>query len=62
MPWRQLSARREIDKVDTWFSLRYSPAYSEILWKQNIQAVSLWEVQVIISTLRNVYALQADVC
>ena len=62
MPWRQLSARREIDKADTWFSLRYSPAYSEILWKQNIQAVSLWEVQVIISTLRNVYALQADVC
>ena len=25
MPWRQLSARREIDKADTWFSLCYSP-------------------------------------
>ena len=62
MPWRQLSARREIDKVDTWFSLRYSPAYNEMLWKQNIQAVSLGEVQVISSTLRNLYALQADVC
>ena len=62
MPWRQLSARHEIDKADTWFSLRDSPAYNEMLWKQNIQAVSLGEVQVISSTLRNVYALQADVC
>ena len=62
MPWRQLSSRREIDKADTWFSLRYSPAYNEMLWKQNIQAVSLGEVQAISSTLRSVYALQADVC
>ena len=62
MPWRQLSARREIDKADTWFLLRYSHAYNEMQWKQNIQAVRLGEVQVISSTLRNVYALQANVC
>ena len=54
MPWRQLSARREIDKADTWFSLRYYPAYNEMLWKQNVHAIS--------STIRSVYALQADVC
>ena len=29
MPGRQLSARREIDKADTWFSLRSSPAYTK---------------------------------
>ena len=62
MPWRQLSSRREIDKADTWFSLRYSPAYNEMLWKQNVQAVRMGEVQAISSTLRSVYALQADVC
>ena len=62
MPWRQLSARREIDKVDTWFSLRYSPAYNEMLWKRNVQAVRMAEVEAIISTLRSVYALQTDVC
>ena len=62
MPWRQLSARREIDKVDTWFSLRYSPAYNEMLWKRNIQAARMGEVQAISSTLRSVYALEADVC
>ena len=52
----------EIDKADTWFSLRYSPAYNEMLWKQNVQAVRMGEVQAISSTLRSVYALQADVC
>ena len=62
MPWRQLSARREIDKADTWFSLRYCPAYNEILWKRNIEAVRIGEVHAISSTLRSVYALQADVC
>ena len=62
MPWRQLSARCEIDKGDTWFSLRYCPAYNEMLWKWNIQAVRVGEVQAISSTLRSVYALQADVC
>ena len=62
MPWRQLSTRREIDKADTCFSLRYSPAYNEMLWKRNIQAVRMGEVQAISSTLRSVYALQADVC
>ena len=61
MPWRQLSARREIDKADTWFSLRYSPAYNEMLWKQNVQAVRMGEVQAMSSTCRIVYALQADV-
>ena len=54
MPWRQLSASHGFDKADTWFSLRYSPPYNEMLWKQNVQAIS--------STLRSVYALQADVC
>ena len=62
MPWRQLSTRREFDKGDTWFSLRYCPAYNEILWKRNVQAVRMGEVQAISSTLRSVYALQADVC
>ena len=59
---RQLSARRAFYKADTWFSLRYSPAYNEMLWKRNVQAVRMGEVQAIISTLRSVYALQADVC
>ena len=58
----QLSSRREINKADTWFSLRYSPAYNEMLWKRNVQAVRMGEVQAISSTLRSVYALQADVC
>ena len=62
MPWRQLSARREIDKADTWFSLRYSPTYNEMLWKRNVQTVRMGEVHTISSTLRSVYALQADVC
>ena len=62
MPWRQLSPRREIDKADTWFSLRYSPAYNEMLWKRNVQGVRMREGQAISSPLRSVYALQADVC
>ena len=62
MPWRQLSSRRKIDKADTWFSLCYSPAYNEMLWKRNVQAVRMEEVETISSTLRSVYALQADVC
>ena len=62
MPWRQLSARREIDKADTWFSLRDSPAYNEMLWKLFVHAVRMGEVQAISPTLRSVYALQADVC
>ena len=39
MPCRQLSAGSQIDKADTWFSLGYSPAYNEKLWKRNAQAV-----------------------
>ena len=62
MPGRQQSARREIDKADTWFSLRSSPAYTEMLWKWNVHVVRMGEVQAISSTLRSVYALQADVC
>ena len=62
MPCRQLYVRREIDKADTWFSLRYFPAYNEMLWKRNVRAVRMGEVQAISSTLRSVYALQADVC
>ena len=62
MPCRQLSAGSQIDKADTWFSLRYSPAYNEILWKRNVQGVRMGEVQAISSNLRSVYALQADVC
>ena len=61
MPWRQLSKRREIDKSDTWFSLHNSPAYNELLWKRNVQAVRMGELQGISKTLRSVYALQADV-
>ena len=62
MPWRQPSARREFDKADTWFSLRYCPAFNEMLWKQTVQAVRMAEVKAMSSTLRSVYALQADVC
>ena len=62
MTWRQLSARPEIDKADTCFSRPYSSAYNEMLWKQNVQAVRMGEVQAISSTLRSVYALQADDC
>ena len=51
MSWRQLSSRRKIDKADTWFSLRDSPAYNEMLWKQNVQAVRMGEVQAISPTL-----------
>ena len=47
MPWRQLLARREIVKADTWFSLGYFPAYNEMLWTWNIQAVMMGEVQAI---------------
>ena len=47
MPGRQLSARREIDKADTWFSLRSSPAYTEMLWKWNVHVVRMGEVQAI---------------
>ena len=62
MPWRQLSARHEIDKADTWFSLRYCPAYNEMVWSSNAQAVRMGEVQATSSTLRSVHALQAYVC
>ena len=47
MPGRHLSARYEIDKADTWFSLRYCPGYNEMLWTWNIQAVKMGEVQAI---------------
>ena len=46
MPGRHLSARYEIDKADTWFSLGYSPAYIKMLWKRNVQAVRMGELQV----------------
>ena len=62
MPWRQLSAGSEIDKADTWFSLRHTRAYNEMLWKRNVQAVRMGEVQPTSSPLRSVHALQADVC
>ena len=45
MPWRQPSAGRETDKADTWFSLRYCPAYNEMLWKRTVQAVRMAEAQ-----------------
>ena len=47
MPCRQLSATHKIYKGDTWFSLCYCPAYNEMLWKRNIQAVRMGEVQAI---------------
>ena len=62
MPWRQLSASHGFDKADTWFSLRYSPPYNEMLWKLIVHAVRMGEVQAISPTLRSVYALKADVC
>ena len=62
MPLRQLSAGSQIDKADTWFSLRHTPAYNEMLWKRNVQAVRMGEVQAISSTHRSVYALQTDIC
>ena len=45
MPCRQVSARCEIDKADTWFSLRYCPAYNEMLWKWNIQPVRMEKLE-----------------
>ena len=51
MPCIQVSARREIEKADTWFSLGYCPAHNEILWKRNVQAVRMGEVQAISPTL-----------
>ena len=51
MPWRQPSAGRETDKADTWFSLRYCPAYNEMLWKQTVQAVRMAEAEAMSSTL-----------
>ena len=62
MPSRQLSARRDSDKGDTWFILRFSPIYNEMLWKPYFQVVRIGEVHAISSTLSNVYALEADVC
>ena len=62
MPWRQPSARCETDKADTWFSLRYCSSYNEMLGKQTVQPVRMAEVKAMSSTLRSVYALQADVC
>ena len=52
MPWRQPSAGRETDKADTWFSLRYCPAYNEMLWKQTVQAVRMAEAEAMSSTLK----------
>ena len=51
-----------MEKEDTWFSLRYCPAYKAMLWKQTIQAVRMAEVKAMSSSLRSAYALQADVC
>ena len=51
MPCRQVSVRHEIDKADTWFSLDYCPAYNDMLWKKNVQAVRMGEVQAISPTL-----------
>ena len=62
MPSRQLSARRDIDKGDTWFILRFSPIYNEMLLTPYFLVVRIGEVHAISSTLSNVYALQADVC
>ena len=45
-----------------WFSLCYYPAYNEMLWKWNVQAVRRGEVQTRSSTLKSVYALKANVC
>ena len=52
MPWRQPSAGRETDKADTWFSLRYCPAYNEMLWKRTVQAVRMAEAEAMSSTLK----------
>ena len=57
MPSRQLSTRCDIDKGDTWFILRFSPVYNEMLWKPNFQAVRIGEVHAISSTHSIVYAL-----
>ena len=62
MPWRQPSASCETDNAETWFSLRYCPTFNEMLWKQTVQAVRMAEVKAMSSSLRSVYALQADVC
>ena len=48
--WRQESARREIDKADSWFSQGYCPDCNEMLWKRNVHAVRMGEVQAISPT------------
>ena len=50
--WRQVSGSHAIDNADSWFSLRYCPAYNEMLWKRNVQAVRMAEVKAMSSALK----------
>ena len=38
------------------------PVSKEIFWKRSVQAVSMWEVQILSSIQRSVHALEAAVC
>ena len=51
-----------------WMDLRHiclsenlHPVSKEILWKRSLQAVSMWEVQILSSIQGNVHALEAAV-
>ena len=61
MPWMRLSFRCLVELGDTCCSHHFFPVSKDILWQQNVQAVSMWEVQAISSTIRSVYALEAAV-
>ena len=51
-----------IELRDTCHSQSLHPVSNQILWKQSVQAVSVWEVQAKSSIQRNVHALEAAVC
>ena len=62
------SHQREEFLRSCWIELRhicrsqiFLPVSKEILWKQSIQAISMWEVQVQSSIQRRVHAFEAAV-
>ena len=58
----ELLRSRWIELRDTCHSQSLHPVSIQILWKQSVQAVSVWEVQAKSSIQRNVHALEAAVC
>ena len=52
---------RRIELRHICLSQNFCPVSIDILWKRSVQAVSMWEVQVLSSIQRSVHALQAAV-